>query len=403
MRYLFAGLLKAGLVLTLGNGFAGEGDALLGLSSNDDANGVAFEAVYTSEVFSNLSGGLKEDTEYLDNLDLVLNIDGEKVFGIPSATISLYVIANSGSDLSGNVVGDLQSVSNIDAPQAAKLYEAWWNQGFVNDALSLKFGLYDLNSEFDVIETAGRFINSSHGIGPDFSQSGQNGPSIFPTTGLALRILAELGEGYAMLAVLDGVPGHPDRSTGTHIRLDSDDGVLSVMEMGWLPDDASGVYSKMALGLWGYSKEFDEILNPGELSSSRGGYVLAERQLTQESSDPSQGLAVFGRYGVAGSEVNQLGSYLGLGVVYTGLFEGREGDQLGLAIAKANNGDEYRMAEQLAGTPVDDAETNVELTYSAQVNSWLRVQPDIQYVINPGTRKNFNNTTIIGVRLEIII
>ena len=51
-RYLIAGLLKVGLVLAVNNGVAGQEDALLGLSSEDDTNGVVFEAVYTSEVFS---------------------------------------------------------------------------------------------------------------------------------------------------------------------------------------------------------------------------------------------------------------------------------------------------------------------------------------------------------------
>jgi porin len=51
----------------------------------------------------------------------------------------------------------------------------------------VKIGLYDLNSEFDVIEAAALFLNPSHGIGPDFAQSGRNGPSIFPVTSLAIR------------------------------------------------------------------------------------------------------------------------------------------------------------------------------------------------------------------------
>ena len=72
-----------------------------------------------------------------------------------------------------------------------KLYEAWFEQTLFDDRLSFKAGLYDLNTEFDVVETAGLFINSSHGIGPDFSQSGVNGPSIFPTTSLGIRVKAQ--------------------------------------------------------------------------------------------------------------------------------------------------------------------------------------------------------------------
>ena len=41
---------------------------------------------------------------------------------------------------------------------------------------SALFGRYDLNSEFYRLQSAGLFLNSSFGIGPEFSLSGQNGP-----------------------------------------------------------------------------------------------------------------------------------------------------------------------------------------------------------------------------------
>lgn len=47
-----------------------------------------------------------------------------------------------------------------------------------DDKLSLLFGLYDLNSEFDTQETSSIFINPSHDIGAEYAQSGKNLPSI---------------------------------------------------------------------------------------------------------------------------------------------------------------------------------------------------------------------------------
>jgi porin len=65
-------------------------------------------------------------------------------------------------------------VSNIDASDAWKIYEAWLKQSLFQDRLPVLAGLYDLNSEFDVIESAGLFLNSSHGIGADYSQTGSH-------------------------------------------------------------------------------------------------------------------------------------------------------------------------------------------------------------------------------------
>jgi len=67
-------------------------------------------------------------------------------------TFFLYGLANHGHDASDDA-GDAQGVDNIAAPQTIKLYEAWWQRAFLSDHISLLLGIYDLNSEFDAIET----------------------------------------------------------------------------------------------------------------------------------------------------------------------------------------------------------------------------------------------------------
>ena len=107
-----------------------------------------------------------------------------------SGTLFVYGLYNNGSTLenSDELVGDLQVISNIDASHAWRVFEFWYEFG--EGPWSVRTGLYDLNSEFDVNETGGLFLNSSHGMGPDFSQTGENGPSIFPgfVTGIARRV-----------------------------------------------------------------------------------------------------------------------------------------------------------------------------------------------------------------------
>ena len=105
------------------------------------------------------------------------------------------------------------------------------------DRLSILAGLYDLNSEFDVIENAGLFLNSSHGIGADFAQSGENGPSIFPSTSLTARLkIQPFKHFYIQAAALDGIPGNPDVDHGTHVHLGDGDGTLLTLETAWFSD-----------------------------------------------------------------------------------------------------------------------------------------------------------------------
>jgi len=174
--------------------------------------GIEFGFIYTGEIFGNLRGGFSRGVEYLDNFDLLLSVDAEKFVSWKGASFLIYGLGNQGGSPSSHA-GDHQTASNIDAPDTWKLYEAWYQQNFLGNRLSFLVGLHDLNSEFDAMETSALFINSSHGIGPDYSQSGQNGPSIFPTTSLAGRIRFRPRDYlYIQSAVYDGLPGDLDNS-----------------------------------------------------------------------------------------------------------------------------------------------------------------------------------------------
>jgi porin len=114
------------------------------------------DAGYTGEIWRNVTGGLTTDYDYIDNLDLTMEVDAERAFGWAGATFFAYFLMNTGADLSTEIVGDAQVVSNIDAPPAKRLFELWYEQLFLDDRASVKAGLYDLNSEFDVIDSTGR-------------------------------------------------------------------------------------------------------------------------------------------------------------------------------------------------------------------------------------------------------
>ena len=377
---------------------------------NEGARPLTFEAAYAFDAFSNTMGGVEQGTRFLDNVDVTLTTDLEALLGWRGATVFLYGLGNQGESPS-ELIGDAQTVSNIDAPTSWRLYEAWIEQNLMDGRASLRAGLYDLNSEFDAIETAGLFLNSSHGIGPDFSQTGLNGPSIFPITSLGFRASFALSEGLTIQGViLDGVPGDPENPTGTSVHLSREDGALMAGEVGyvfgaksdWLPQEI-----RVAVGGYFYTRDFECILPPEAMENgpdhtrTRGFYALAEGSVYTEYGTEDQGASLFVRTGFADEAVNQFSNYLGGGVVYTGFFPGRDEDQLGLAVASAINGGHYKYLQSLNGTPVDGAEVAIELTYLAEFWSGFSIQPDIQYIVNPGTDQSLGNALAVGLRTGV--
>ncbi|EKE13423.1 MAG: hypothetical protein ACD_13C00019G0001, partial [uncultured bacterium] len=258
--------------------------------------GIEFGFVYTGEVFGNLYGGFSKGIAYLDNFDLILTVNADSLLGWKGASFLIYGLGNQGGSPSSHA-GDFQAASNIDSSDTWKLYEASFQQAFFNGRLSFLVGLYDLNSEFDAMETSDIFINSSHGIGADYSQSGKNGPSIFPTTSLAARVRVQPLEAlYVQGAVYDGVPGSHNDTLGTHVHFNSGDSVLITSEIGFLPGNLkkASPYGKFAIGSWVYAARFDDLLdvdsrgNPVRRRGNFGIYGLGEYNVYREKDDPNQ-------------------------------------------------------------------------------------------------------------------
>ena len=280
---------------------------------------VALSAVYTADIRSDVSGGLARGTRYLDNLDVQVSVDADRLVGWHGARLFAYALYNNGTAFSPDVVGDFQSVSNVETDvRAVRLFEAWVEQDIGHTA-SLKVGLYNLNSEFDTTQSGGLFLLSSHGIGPDFSQSGRNGPSIFPVTSLAARVEAKLGHNWlARLAILDGVPGDPAHPAATVVKLSPADGALIVGEVNHLKGG-----TKAAVGAWGYTARFDVLgggATPAMGKGNKGAYAFVEQRLMGSRADDPRGLAGWVRVGVADPRFNAVVAYVGGGLVYTGVF-----------------------------------------------------------------------------------
>jgi porin len=373
--------------------------------AQDSPPAVDLEVSYTADVWANTSGGLARGVRYLDKLNLAATVDGGAALGWEGATLHASGFYTNGTSLTDDLVGDFQIVSNIETgTRMVRLFEAWVEQRFAGDAVSLKVGLMDVNAEYDITDSGGLFLNSSHGIAVDFGQSGLNGPSIFPVTSLGARLQLALADSWSLkLAVFDGVPGNPDRPDQfVSIRLGDGDGALLVGELAFEPEGL-----KLAAGHWRYTARFENQLasasaaEPVLQRGNAGIYAMVEKKLTGAPALGDPGLASWLRLGLADQRFNPASAYLGGGLVATAPFASRPDDKLGVAVAWAEFGDNYRQSQALAGIPTDRREVKLEATYQAAITPWLTLQPDIQYIINPGGNPALGSALVIGLRTEV--
>lgn len=381
--------------------------------TSDDA--MSFGLLYRADVMATVSGGVDSGTTALGNLDAKFDVDLERIMDWRGVTVGLHGIASHGGKPNANHVGSSQGIDNIEVDtNTAKIFQAWIQKQWLDDKMSVLLGLYDLNSEFYVSHSTWIFLHPSPGIGSELAQTGQNGPSVFPTSSMGLRLrYRPTAETYVQGVVLDGVPGDPDNPRGTHIQFNEGDGTLRVIEVGYIPGKTKEMAAlglpptdKYAIGVWSYTARFADLVeldgagDPLMRKRNSGFYVLAEKIL-YIGADPGSHADGFIRYGRANADINPLSSYFQTGLVFTKMVPGREEDQFAVSFSMARTGDKYRLAVFNAGQEATRNESVWEATYRAQASRWLVVQPNIQYVINPGTDSQIKNATVLGVRFEI--
>lgn len=307
-------------------------------------------------------------------------------------------------------MGSIHAPSNIsDSVDTFKIHEAWFEQSFWDEEFAVLVGLYSADSEFDVKETAGVFVNGGFGTGLDFSETGKNGPCIYPTSCLGVRLRWQpTSEHYMQLAVLDGVAGDVDQPHGTQVHLQGGDGALILTEFGFHTDaDINRHFLHAAVGAWYYTDHFDHVRdvdsegNPKQEQGTQGVYALIESELYREPEQITQGLSGFVRVGYADKKVNPIRWSASGGLVYTGLLPGRDEDVTGFGVSVASNSGTYKQAQRWADTPVLSREVAYELTHWFPVTSWMSLQLTAQYIRHPSMDPSVQSARVIGLRHKV--
>ncbi len=332
----------------------------------------------------------------IGNLGVGLTADAGALWGWTGTTLHVEALLNAGGKPNARL-GSAQGISNIEvADSAARLYAAYVEHHAADHA-SLLFGLYDLNSEFYATPASGLLVHPSFGIGPEFAQTGGNGPSIFPNLGLALRGKLDVGpSGYAQMALIDGVSGDPEQPGRTVIHLSRRDGLLWVAEAGWQQReaDADGP-GRMGVGVWGYTRR-DERMDGNGRKRNRGIYAIAQGLL---HAGPQARTTGFLRLGWASPRVNSGDLGWEAGVTAEQPFGAAGPVAVTAGIAALRFGADERREQARAGSPLASRETAFEVSARWEPSPSVALQPFVQRILDVGGQAG-EQATIAGLRIE---
>jgi porin len=397
-------------ILVASPAFAGDAAAPAGATSSpqaappqSDPSPYQVKLTYTGEIWDNATGGIKDGSDYVQNIDAQLAVDTEKAFGWTGGRFFIEGFYASSRSPDTQLVGPIQDPSPIDdgGVQLFRLYQAYYDQTF--DKTDLLFGLYDIQTEFAHTQPMNLFFNGAYAWNTALDQSGYGGnPSTYPNTAPAFRARQTIDDQWSVQGVIaDGASDNPNDPKSNAIEISPTYGAFMVGEVDYTPV----ARTKIMAGAWDYTgrfttlNEFNANGSPRQVYGQAGGYIGAATRLYTQ--DGKRGLDGFANIGVADRTTLQVDRTLNAGLTYTGLLDIRPQDKIGVAFSIAGVGNPYKASQIAQGNGVENYETNFEATYRAKINDWLTLQPDVQYWIHPNVNPAEKNDLILGFHFEI--
>jgi porin len=367
-----------------------------------------------AETLSNPTGGIRQLTIYQGLLTLSLNLDLEKVAQWAGASFYTDGYQISGRGLSKNAIGNLLTVSSIEALASTRLHDLWLQQEFFEGQASLRVGQIALDDEFYISQYSAGFVNSTFGCPDIWSTDLPSDGPCYPlaTPGARFRVAPATGLTFSA-AAFNGSPAPPGpgasevrNSSGTNFLI-GEGGFLSIAELAYTFDEepiSSLRLSDVKLGAWYHTADFADLRRdslgrslanpasngiPATHNGNFGAYLVVDKMLWRRPDTATQGLAAFLRVGYAPPDRNLISLEIDAGLTFKGPLPGRELDILGVGASYARIGYARRLdQDEILFTgierPIRDYESVLEITYEARIAPWWVLQPDLQLVFHPG-------------------
>ena len=406
--------------------------------------GTTLQIQEQSEILGNPTGGTQRTAVYEGLTTATLQTDTKSAFGWNGGLFNASALWVHGGNLSTQALQTLQTASGIEADRSIRLWELWYQQKFFNDQVDIKVGQQSLDQEFMVTQNGGYFINTAFGwpMLPTADMPG-GGPA-YPLSDLGVRARVHIGDQYTLLVGLfNGSParvavGDPQRNDPNGVSFPLGQGALAIAELQYTypgsnttakASEANPLSGAYKIGFWYDSDRFSDLANdntgqslnsptstgvPSNHSGDYAFYAVADQMIWRDSKDSNRNINVFLRpmFTPLGDR-NLIDFSMNAGLTMREPIQGRKDDTAGLGmgyahVSAAASALDKSFAYYNPGTfwPTRSGEAFLESFYQYQATAWLQIQPDLQYVFDPGgglanpnsPTKKIGDELVVGVR-----
>src|SRR5262245_4334242 len=395
-----------------------------GLRTKLSALGIDTSLVFVTDVQGNPVGGQTHGFRESNNLGLDVTMNMDKLAGLSGSQFHVSMAVRNGTSLSDIDIGNVFNVAQTCCNHTYWLVNVDWQQQLFGGRLELRGGRIAAGDDFITSPLYGYFLQS--GIDGNAEGIFFNVPmTVYPFSTWGLRAkVTPIPQLYLMAGVYNGDPTLEQNSKhGVDWTMRGP--VFAMGEAGFLLNQgpgatglpgnykvggyyAGGDYPDLFFDVQGGAASVSGLSPLMHAGGNAGFYILLDQMVYRHGGPESRrGLIPFLSFLFApDTSINTMPFFANGGLVYRGPFASRPRDRAAFGVVYGEFSHELtrsQRAARSAGSPVgiQTYELVLELTYRFQVTGWLRMQPNLQYIINPGATGLIPNALVAGFQMSV--
>lgn len=382
------------------------GTGLLGhLIGLDNIPGVRVGGLWIGNADYLFTGGVKPRTWSFNSVLLLnLNVDAEKLLGIPGGSLDAELLQFNGEDANGKA-GVVTAYDGLSGPKPfvrTQLYELWWRQSLFADKLVIRVGktvpTYDFNNVSRAVPTADTSLQIPAVTGLIYTPIFKNPTLIGASPGYynsAYGITASFAPTrnfYLTYAFYDGALA---RGVQTGLREDPvfDGHYFTIGEAGYAW--TLGQHKLIGvLGAGGWAQT-GELYAPGAKQNGAAGFYTfgSQRLWRRHPGIDNSGISGFFQFGINDSRTMIANEYFGAGFTGFGLIPHRPVDSIGTGLAWSWLNRSYGFRSN---------ETILQAYYQMHLIGTSFFQPVLSYIPNPGESRRTQGAVAMTTQLTVL-
>jgi len=358
-------------------------------------SGITPTTNYFTTILGNPVGGERKGLKYAGLLNAYLDFNLEKLLNIGGTRFLISGSWASGESLSEEDIGNFFNVSSVFSGKSVRLYQMFLRTDLLESRFNFAIGRMAIGDKFATLQLFNNYVSLAFNENPVSISINNPGFLSNPQAGWGAWMRGKPFEDFYFLTGVYNSNPRLARDSVHGVDFSFRKGAVIIGEAVYQPYKKGGSGTKPGAYKLGAYYDTGKFARVGDDESSEEGnygfYFIGEQIVYREPDVMSQGLIAWGSVTLApNEEINTFPFFLSGGMVYEGFLPTRDKDKTAIGIAYG------AVSEDLRGK---DFELLMELSYIFHLKKWLRIQPDIQYIVHPGGSGEIPNALVIGVQL----